>query len=75
MILLSFADFFKVFIQEYHESLKQFGSRSGPTSCRGLMWVQTVFKGYQQIALAGKELDLWHFPWNKVVCILILPAE
>ena len=26
--------FFENFFQEYHQSVKQFGSRSGPTSCR-----------------------------------------
>ena len=26
-------DFFKKFFQEYHQSVKQFGSRSGPTFC------------------------------------------
>ena len=34
--------------QEYHQSFKQFRSRSGPT-CLGLIWVQTVCKGYQQM--------------------------
>ena len=34
------------FFQEYHLSVKQFGSRSGPT-LSGLNWVQTVCKGYQ----------------------------
>ena len=33
--------FFKKMLQEYHQSVKQFGSRSGPT--------QTVCKGYQQM--------------------------
>ena len=33
--------FFKIFFQEYHQSAKQFGSRSGPT--------------YQQTALYGNS--------------------
>ena len=38
--------------QEYHQSVKQFGSRSGPT-----FWVQTVCIGYQQTTLVStKEL-------------------
>ena len=27
-------NFFEIFFQEYHQSVKQFGSRSGPTFCR-----------------------------------------
>ena len=39
MLLMSSADFFKInlfkkFFQEYYQSVKQFGSRSGPTDCR-----------------------------------------
>ena len=51
---LSYADFFqnhffKKFFQEYHQSVKQFGSRSGLTFwMSGLIWVQTVFKSYEQ---------------------------
>ena len=36
--------FKKKFWQEHSQSVKQFGSRSGPTTCLG----QTVHKGYQQ---------------------------
>ena len=46
---------FKKFL-EYHQSDKQFGSRSGPTS--GLITDQTVRKGYQQTTLVGIELTL-----------------
>ena len=38
-------NFFKKLYQEYHQIVKQFGSRA-----------QTVYKNYQQTALAGKEL-------------------
>ena len=48
--------FFKfILIQESHQSVKQFGSRSGLLS--GLIWVQTVCKGYQQTALVNKEFS------------------
>ena len=49
---------FKKFL-EYHQSDKQFGSRSGPTS--GLITDQTVRKGYQQTTLVGIELTLLIF--------------
>ena len=38
-------------------SVKQIGSRSGPTKMSGLIWVRTVCKSYQQTALVGKELN------------------
>ena len=39
MLFLSSAEFFQNYLfqklfQEYHQSVKQFGSRSGPTFCR-----------------------------------------
>ena len=43
--------FFEKLFQEYDQSIKLFGSRSGR-----LIWVQTVCKGFQQMALVGKEL-------------------
>ena len=46
--------FIEKFFREYHQSVKQFGSRSGPTFCPN--WVQTVCKGYQQKTLVGEEL-------------------
>ena len=36
------------FFFQYHQGVKQFGSRSDPTFLLGLIWVQTVCKGYQQ---------------------------
>ena len=39
--------------QEYHLSVKQIGSRSGPT-----FWVQSVCKGYQQKTLGFNELKV-----------------
>ena len=67
--------FFEKFFQEYHQSVKQFGSRTGQTFCQacqtvwiqnrpdilpGLIWVQTVCKGYQQMTQGGKELDSYY---------------
>ena len=46
-------NFFEKFFQEYHQNVKQFGSKSGPSNRIG---VETVCKGYQQTTLAGKEL-------------------
>ena len=42
--------FGKFFLEEYHQSVKQFGPRSG------LIWVQTVCKGYHQLPQVGIEL-------------------
>ena len=58
---LSPADFFKIsffkkIFHKCHQRAKQLGSRSSPTKISGLIVVQTVFKGYQQTALACKEL-------------------
>ena len=39
------------FYREYHQSVKQIGTRLGPT----LIWVQTVCKGYQQTTLVTNE--------------------
>ena len=36
--------------------VSQFRSRSGPYILLGLIWVHTICQGYQQTALAGKEL-------------------
>ena len=49
-------NFSKKIFQEYHQSVKQFGSRSSPTFCR----VQTVCKGYQQstkVATSGERIN------------------
>ena len=43
-------------------SVKEFGSRSGLTFLSGLIWVQTVCKGYQQttkVATSGERVKLW----------------
>ena len=55
------ADFFKInffekFFQEYHQNVKQIGSRSGPMFV-GPDLVQTVCKSYQQTTLVGIELN------------------
>ena len=39
---------FKYFFHEFHQFVKKFESRSGPTFSSGLIWVQTVCKGYRQ---------------------------
>ena len=51
--------------QEYHQSLQQLGSRSGPTNV-GLIWVQIAYKGYRQMKLAENELN------QKIMIILNL---
>ena len=57
------ADFFqsklfrKIF-QEYHLSVKKIRSRSGPTFCRALIWVQSVCKGHEQTTLVGNEFNV-----------------
>ena len=51
--------FSKIIIQEYHQSVKKFGSRSGLKVLSDLIWVQTDWKSYQQMAkIAWKELKL-----------------
>ena len=47
------------FSQEYYQSIKQIGSRSGQTTdiSSGLIWVQNYCKGYHQTTLASKELE------------------
>ena len=44
-------NFFKKDFQEYSQGVKEFGSRSGLTFdiLSGLIWVQTICKGYQQM--------------------------
>ena len=67
---LSSADFFskvsfsKRISWEYHQSFKQFGSRSCQTNSQGcqtnlsgLIWAQTVCKGYQQTTLVDVVLE------------------
>ena len=62
----------KKIIQEYYQSVKQFGSRSGTTKIRpdilsGLIWIQTVCKGYQQTTKVAtsrervRGIPLMHF--------------
>ena len=51
--------FFKNVFQEYHQSVIQFGSRSGPTFCRawsGSKLFSKVISRWQKSPLAGKEL-------------------
>ena len=46
--------FFRKFYQEYHLSVKQFGSNA----LSSLIWVQIVCISYQQTTLVGKELKV-----------------
>ena len=45
-------NFFEKFFQDYHQSIKQFGSRSGPTFWSG----SKLFASYQQMTLVGQDL-------------------
>ena len=46
-----------VYIQlVYLLSVKQFGNLSGPDRMSGLIWVQIVWKGYQQMTMSCKGL-------------------
>ena len=60
-LILKFVDiFFKIKLfnnnknHVYHKSVNQFGPGSSPDVLSGLIWVQTVCKGYQQMSLVGK---------------------
>ena len=53
MFFLSKPYFFRKKYHEYHHSITQFGSRSGPT-LSGLAWVKTVCISYQQKTLVAK---------------------
>ena len=58
LLIFIITNIFKKFIKEYHQSVKQFGSRSGPTKCQGyqhtddtswhrsLKWVLLKTMGY-----------------------------
>ena len=50
-------NFLKKFFQEYHQSVKLFGPCSDSL---GLIWVQTVCQGYQQMTLVDKEFVMRH---------------
>ena len=50
---------FENFFQEYHLCVKQIGSRSGDI-LSGLIWVQTVWKGNQQMILGGRVETCMH---------------
>ena len=42
--------FSKKIFQEHHQGVKQIGSRSGPMFLSGLIWIQTICKGYKQMS-------------------------
>ena len=48
--------FFFKFFQDYCQSVKKFGSRSGRAFCQARSGSKTVCKGFQQTTLIGKEL-------------------
>ena len=60
-------NFFEKFFQEYHLSVKQIGSRLGPT-LSGLVWVQSVCKSYQQRTLGEKNKKKYH----RILCLMQL---
>ena len=47
-------DAFKSLFQEIHQNVKQLLVQIWPDDWSGLIWVQTVCKGFQQTTLAGK---------------------
>ena len=58
MLFLSSAELF--FLQNFKflknsSSVKQFGSRSGAMEMLGLIWVQTVCKGYQKTTILNSK--------------------
>ena len=56
-------------IQEYHQCVKQFGSRSvRPDIFLGLIWVQTVCKSYQQTTLVYYLRNVHMFEFCKCFC-------
>ena len=50
VLIFSKSNFFKNFFQEYHQSVKQFGFRSGPTFCRA----------WSGSKLFAKVISRWH---------------
>ena len=54
-LLILKSTFLEKFFQEYHQSVKQFGSRSGPT-CQARSGSKLFCKSYKQTTLVGKEL-------------------
>ena len=67
-----FFNFFKQIFQEYHQSVKQFGSRSGLTFCRawsGSKLFAKVISRWQKSPLAGKELT-FYFDSLQVKCLV-----
>ena len=58
------ASIYKVFFQEYYQSLKQFGSRSNLTCCKA--WYETklfekIISKRQKSSLVGKKLNYTPF--------------
>ena len=63
--------FFKIILfeklfQEYHQSVKQFGTRTS-----GLIWIPTVCKSYQQTTLCGKEVICENNPWLVILSFFL----
>ena len=49
---------FKKLIQEHYQSVKQFGSRSGPNVMSGLILVQTICKDHQQMVKFAQQAEI-----------------
>ena len=61
---------FEKLFHEYHQSVKQFGSRSGPTfSWSGSKLFATVISRKQKWPLAGKELIFEYLPCKSLLFI------
>ena len=80
MFLLSSADFFqyffKIFFQKHYQSVKQFGSPSGPTLLSVLTWVQTDCKGYLQITMvAASKVRALKYHYDKQTAKIMITVN
>ena len=71
LCFLSSADFFqnqffRKILSEIPSECQTVWIQIRPDISSGLIWVQIVCKGYQQMALVGKELNICVLPWEKV---------
>ena len=60
LLFFSKLTFFKRFFQEHYQSVKQFGSRSGPTKNVGSDLSPNVFKGYRQTTKVATSIERVH---------------
>ena len=61
LLFFSKINYFEKFFQKYHQCHKVW-TQIRPNILLGLIWVQIVCKGYQQMTLVGKGLSLIHLP-------------